>query len=93
MKKLKIYAAAVLAVMLLNVPFIFATEHIYVSGTYTTDQPEYKDYNTAGGNGGVFYMYGNSTLNIKNDVVFTNNFAGYHGGVVCLEHKNLTLNI
>ena len=45
MKKLKIYAVSVLAVMLLNVPFIFAEgETIVIDGEATTTQTEYKNY-------------------------------------------------
>ncbi|MBQ4178477.1 MAG: hypothetical protein II598_01900, partial [Elusimicrobia bacterium] len=69
MKKLKIYAAAVLAVMLLNVPFIFAeNETIVVDGEATTTQTEYKDYGKS-----VFLVNETGKLTINKNVIFSSN--------------------
>ena len=69
MKKLKIYAAAVLAVMLLNVPFVFAEgETIVIDGEATTTQTEYKNYENI-----VFEIKQTGTLTVKENVVFDSN--------------------
>ena len=68
MKKLKIYAAAVLAVMLLNVPLIFAeNETIVVDGEATTTQMEYKNYKL------VFLVRETGKLTVNQNVVFSSN--------------------
>lgn len=86
MKKLKIYAAAVLAVMLLNVPLIFATEHIVVDGEATTTQTEYKNYDgnegAANYEGGVFYVENDGHLTILENVIFSSNTTKSRGGAI-----------
>ena len=68
MKKLKICAAAVLAVMLLNIPLIFAeNETIVVDGETTTTQMEYKNYKL------VFLVRETGKLTVNQNVVFSSN--------------------
>ena len=69
MKKLKIYAVSVLAVMLLNVPIIFAeNETIVVEGEATTTQMEYKNCDNI-----VFEIKNTGKLTVQENVVFDSN--------------------